>query len=322
LEKRIVWGVVLGALIYAGIALFSDARDLIELLVQFPVRVIALALGLSLVNYALRFVKWHAYLRKLGFRIPVTSSLNIFLAGMVMSVTPGKVGEVLKSLLLKERHGLPVATTAPVVFAERITDLLGLFVIAGVGIMTFDYGRLAFAISLAMVLALIVVLNRPALVAKLLDWSERLPLVGGLRAKFEEAYRSTRALLDWRLLSWTTLISVIGWSMEALAFWLILDALGAQHATLELAAFVFSMTTILGAVSFLPGGLGVTEGSMIGVLLVLGVFAAESSAAAATYLIRFTTLWFGVLVGFVALMWFRTRAPEPDQRDESVSNGG
>lgn len=312
LEKRIVWGVILGAVVYAGIALFSDARQLLDLLAGFPLTVMAAALGLSVLNYGFRFIKWHAYLGRLGFHIPVGSSLNVFLAGMVMSVTPGKVGEVLKSLLLKERHGLPVAKTAPVVFAERVTDLLGLFVIAGVGITTFDYGRWAFGVSLAMVVALILVLNRPSLVSALLDMCDKLPLVGRFRPKLEEAYASTRRLLGWKILSWTTLVSVIGWSMEALAFWLILNALGAENAGLELAAFVFSMTTILGAVSFLPGGLGVTEGSMIGVLLVMSVFTNEASAAAATYLIRFATLWFGVLVGFVALIWFRVREPKSD----------
>lgn len=321
LEKRIVWGVVLGALVYAGIALFTDASDLMGLLVRFPVSVIAAALGLSLVNYALRFVKWHAYLCRLGYGIPLRSSLTIFLAGMVMSVTPGKVGEVLKSLLLKERHGLPIAKTAPVVFAERITDLLGLFVIAGVGILTFDFGRVAFGVSVVLVFGLIVVLNRPVLVARLLEWSERLPLIGRFRGKLEEAYASTQSLLDWKLMSWTTLVSVVGWSMEAVAFWLILDALGAHQATLELAAFVFSMTTILGAVSFLPGGLGVTEGSMIGVLVVMGVFADESSAAAATYLIRFTTLWFGVVVGFVALLWFRVRQSDSGASTDASREG-
>ncbi|QDG54178.1 flippase-like domain-containing protein [Persicimonas caeni] len=315
LEKRIVWGVILGAVVYAGIALFSDVSELLDHLATFPLAVMAAALGLSVLNYGFRFLKWHAYLGRLGFRIPAGSSLNIFLAGMVMSVTPGKVGEVLKSLLLKERHGLPVAKTAPVVLAERITDLLGLFVIAGIGITTFDYGRWAFGVSLGLVLALILVLNRPSLVGALLDLCEKLPLVGGLRPKLEDAYASTRRLLGWKLLSWTTLISVIGWSMEALAFYLILDALGAQHAGIELAAFVFSMTTILGAVSFLPGGLGVTEGSMIGVLMVMAVFAEQSSAAAATYLIRFATLWFGVVVGFVALIWFRAREPEPESLD-------
>lgn len=300
-----MWGVVLGVLVYACLALVGDARQLGAHLASFPLGVMAAALGLSLVNYGLRFIKWQVFLGRLGFGLGVWESFNIFVAGMVMSVTPGKVGEVLKSLLLKERHGFPVAHTAPVVFAERVTDLLGLFVIAAAGITVFDYGRVAFGVSLALVIGLIVVLNRPALVAGLLDGLERLPWVDRFRDKLDEAYEATRKLLGWKLLSWTTVLSVLGWSMEALAFFLILDALGAEQATVGLAAFVFSMTTILGAVSFLPGGLGVTEASMVGALVLLGVSQVESIAVAATYLIRFSTLWFGVLLGGIALVWLR-----------------
>jgi uncharacterized protein (TIRG00374 family) len=237
---------------------------------------------------------------------------------MAMSVTPGKVGEVLKSVLLKERYGLAMARSAPIVFAERITDLLGLFVIAGVGIAIFDFGRVAFGLTLIMIGLLIFILNRPKIVAKLLDFWEKLPLVGHLRGHLDESYQAARLLLSWRLLTWTTFISVVGWSMEALAFYLILHALGADQATLQLAAFIFSMTTILGAVSFLPGGLGVAEGSMIGALMLMQVFADESNATAATYLIRFATLWFGVLLGLGALAWFRTRrqmSPAAQERE-------
>ncbi len=317
LERRIVGGVVLGALVYAAIALSTDVRALVSHLTSLPLTIMAAALGLSLLNYAMRFAKWHFFLGRLGMRIPVGSSLNIFLAGMVMSVTPGKVGEVLKSVLLKERHGFPVARSAPVVFAERVTDLLGLFVIAAVGITTFDFGRVAFGVSLGLVIALIVALNSPPLIARLLDVCEKLPVVGRFRPQLEQSYESARQLLKVGVLSWTTLLSVVGWSMEAVAFYLILDALGSPHATLQLAAFVFAMTTILGAVSFLPGGLGVTEGSMIGVLLVMHAFDAEAGAAAATYLIRFATLWFGVVLGMGALVVFRLRSQPSAEADEA-----
>ncbi|AWV90444.1 lysylphosphatidylglycerol synthase transmembrane domain-containing protein [Bradymonas sediminis] len=305
LEKRILWGVIFGALVYAAIALFTDAKGLLASLASFPVSVVLAALGLSVLNYALRFAKWQLYLKKLNFAVPLGASLNIFIAGMAMSVTPGKIGEVLKSMLLKERYDLPVARSAPIVFAERITDLLGLFVIAGVGIATFDFGRVAFGAALVLVGLLIVVLNRPSIVHKLLNLWEKLPLVGHLRGPLEQSYEAARELLSWRLLSGTTVLSVLGWSMEAFAFYLILHALGAEHATLQSASFIFAMTTILGAISFLPGGLGVAEASMIGVLMLMGIFGDESSATAATYLIRFTTLWFGVLLGLGALGWFR-----------------
>ncbi|MBA2661475.1 MAG: flippase-like domain-containing protein [Bradymonadaceae bacterium] len=318
LERRILWGVILGVIIYAAIGLLTDARSLAAELLDFPLRTFAGALGLTLVNYALRFLKWHYYLRRLGHRVEWLHSLNVFLAGLVMSVTPGKVGEVLKSLLLRDSRGIPAAQTAPIVIAERLTDLLGLFVIAGVGIISFDFGRPVFVASLIVVAASILFLQQPRLVTGLLDLWQRFPVVGSMRPKLDEAYASMRRLLTLPVLAWTTLLSVLAWSMEALAFYWILVTLGASETTLYLAFFIYAITTILGAVSFLPGGLGVTEGSMIGVLLLSGVFAAQSTAAAATYLIRFATLWFGVLVGFVALIVFRSthvqsvNSPEPE----------
>ncbi len=71
--------------------------------------------------------------------------------------------------------------------------------------------------------------------------------------------------------------------------------------------FLFAVTTIAGAVSFLPGGLGVTEGGMIGGLAWMGMLEDEASASAAAYLIRLVTLWFGVGLGIVSLAIFRVR---------------
>lgn len=307
-DKRILWGVIFGVVIYAVIGLAADAQEMADALLSFPVWVFLGALGLTVINYGVRFLKWHYYLHCVDIReVPVGMSLNVFLAGLVMSVTPGKIGEVLKSLLLREAKGIPAARTAPIVIAERLTDLLGLFLIASAGVAIFDYGRWAFAVSVGIVVAAVVVLNQPALIAWGLKQWAKLPVVGALHVKLEEAYASMRQLVGWRALGVGTLMSVVSWSMEGVAFWWILDALGGLDATLFKALFIFSMTTILGAVSFLPGGLGVTEGTMIGGLMLLGVFEARFLAAAATYLIRFATLWFGVVVGFVALIIFRRR---------------
>ncbi len=307
LERRILWGMIFGIVTYAAIGLLTDARALAAELLHFPFTTFLGALGLTLVNYALRFGKWHYYLNKLGFKIAPLHSLNVFLAGLAMSVTPGKVGEVLKSLLLRESHQIPAAQTAPIVIAERLTDLLGLFVIAAFGVASFEFGRPVFVVSVGVVCVAILVLQQPRLVHKILDLVERLPVLGPMRTKFDEAYTSMQKLLTLPVLAWTTLLSVLAWSMEALAFYWILTTLGATDMTLYLAFFIYAITTILGAVSFLPGGLGVTEGSMIGVLLLLGSFTARSTAAAATYLIRFATLWFGVILGFIALLIFRFR---------------
>ena len=323
MEKRILWGVMFGILVYVIIMLVMDAGKLGEQALLFPWWIFAAALGLTVINYGVRFLKWQYYLKTLGFRVGWGVSLNVFLAGMVMSVTPGKIGEVLKSVLLREACGIPAAQTAPIIVAERLTDLLGLFLIASLGVALFDYGRWAFFISLALVGGGVLLLGQPRVVGwGIVQWA-RLPGVGKLHVKLGEAYASMRQLLGPKVLGVTTVMSALSWSMEGVAFYWFMLGLNAPGASLFKAMFIFSMTTILGAVSFLPGGLGVTEGGMIAGLKLLGVFEDTASAALATYLIRFATLWFGVLLGFVALLLFKRRVGQgaPKKGEEGGERG-
>ncbi|MFB6373284.1 MAG: YbhN family protein, partial [Bradymonadaceae bacterium] len=306
LTRRILVGLLLGVLVYAGLGMLTDAREVIAHASRFPLGVFFGALALTLVNYALRFLKWHLYLGKLGIEVPVGESLTVFIAGMVMAVTPGKVGEVFKSFLLRESRSVPAASTAPIVVAERMTDLLGMVLIAALGVVSFDYGRTVLGVTLVLLVVGIVILNQRELVLGWLEWSGDLPVIGRFQNKLEEAYRSMHELVDLPIFTGTTLLSAVAWSMEGLALYWILVALDASGVTVYAAFFVYAISTIAGAISFLPGGLGVTEGGMIVLLTdVFGYFDGASAATLATYIIRFATLWFGVGLGAVALIWFR-----------------
>ncbi len=312
LGRRIGAGIVFGVVLYAVFAAATDAAAVGRALGTLPATLFALALGLSLVNYAMRWAKWEFYLRTLGIRIGAGESVFVFLSGLTMSITPGKVGEVLKSVLLKERRGIAVERTAPIVVAERVTDLFGLIVIASFGIATFDYGRAVFVVVLAGLVGVMVGLQFPSWVSGGLDLVERLPWLGNHRAAFDAAYASMRELVRPIPLVVTTLMSTLSWSMEAAAFHFIIEALDPLRLEATVSSFVFAMTTILGAVSFLPGGLGVTEGTMVGALLLFGVFEAEAKAVSATYLIRLATLWFGVALGVLGLVAFRATSPRSE----------
>lgn len=318
--RRTVYGLMLGVVVYAGFALLGDARALLEHAGQIPLLVVVGACGLSTVNYLIRFAKWHYYLRLLKLRVPSAHSLLVFLAGLVMSISPGKVGEVIKSVLLKRSQNIDIARTAPVVFAERLTDLLGLFILAGVGIVVFAYGVVAFAAALAVVLAFILVVQSPPLVEAILDLVEKVPFVRRFRGELDRAYAATRTLLKWGPLTTTTLLSAIAWSMEVVAFAWILHHLGVPTLPWFEAFFVYSTSTLVGALSFLPGGLGLTEGSLTGLLLWLELLQDVNSALVATYLIRLTTLWFGVVVGAVAFLLYEARQRRRERQCSGSKN--
>ena len=316
--QRALIGVVLGVLLYVGAVLYVDLGRVTAALAGCAWSAVVFALLLSSVNYLLRFLKWELCLGWLGVRGPgpedapgltYRRSLLIYLAGLSMSVTPGKVGEVLRSYLLRLTDGVPFSRTAPVVVADRLTDLVALVVLSLVGVSQFQEYLPIVLITLALVVAGVVVLGTPRLCLALLRLLARLPGLAKLSARAEALVDSSAALLRLRPLLLLSLISVVGWGLECVGYWLIVRGLVGAEASLALCTFLWSTTTLIGALSFLPGGLGATEGSLAVLVARLATGVSQPAALATTLLIRACTLWYGELVGGVALAVLVRKAP-------------
>lgn len=338
LLRRTLIGVALGVLVYVVILLVFGVRDVADALAGFAFWTIAAALGLSSINYLLRFWKWELALGWLDVRggsqglhapaqqLGLGRSALIYLAGLSMSVTPGKLGEVLRSVLLRASDNVPFTRTAPIVAADRLSDLIALVVLALTGVLGVSEFReyLPQVIgALLLVAAGVVVLGSPRLFGALLDLCAKLPLVGKLADKARGMVESAAVLLQLRYLLLLSAISVVGWGLECVGYWLILRGFAGVEASLLLCTFLWSATTLIGALSFLPGGLGATEASL-GVLVVrFAVGVSQPIAVASTLLIRACTLWYGELVGAAALGLFMrdpqlraaAREPQPNEHE-------
>lgn len=292
-------GLLLGFLALLGLALFGDLRQVSGAVLRFRWVFFPLVLGLTLFNYALRFVKWHYYLSQIGAAgIPIPQSARLFVAGFPLAVTPGKVGEVLKGVWLKQISGVPVSRGVSVVVAERISDGLAVLVLSTAGVIAFPQYWPGFAFVLAVLLGLIVVSQIRPLALGLLRFGERLPLVRSFIHSLHEFYESSYMLFRPKSSFIAISLGSISWLGEGLGMYLILLGLGIPSGwrTLSIAVFVLSFSIVVGAVSALPGGLGAAEASIAGMFSVLLGMAPEQ-AAAATLLIRMATLWFGVSLG-------------------------
>lgn len=316
LRRRLLIGLGLGLLIFLALAVWGGLREVWHTLLGLRWALLPLILGFTALNYLLRWWKWHYYLGLLGIHdIGRVDSGLLFIAGMTMAVTPGKIGEVFKSYLLKRLNGTPISRSAPIVVAERLTDGLGMLLITGIGLTRYRYGLPAFIVLLAGAAALIAVVQARPLMMRLLDLGERFRPIRRFGAPLRQLYESAYQLLRWKPLLLMTLLSAVSWFGECVAFYYVLRGLevpGGADLLLQ-ASFIFSASTLLGLVSFLPGGLGVAEASYAGLLRTLGTFeplpAQEATAAAATaaFLIRLCTLWFGVGLGALALFWLSQR---------------
>ena len=299
LRRRLLAGLVLGFIVVLGLALLGDVRQVTEHLAAFSWQLTPLILACTLFNYALRFVKWHFYLGLVGVRqFPLVESARLFVGGFPLAVTPGKVGEALKGVWLNQRTGVPVARGVPVVVAERISDGLAVLALSTLGVIAYPRYWPAFASVLGILVTGVILTQIRPLAVGVITWAGRLPVVGGLAGPLREFYEGTYALFRPLPTLAAVALGTVAWLGEGVGFYLVLRGLGVPPGweTLSVAIFVLSFSTIVGAVSTLPGGLGAAEASIAGMLGLLLALPA-GTAAAATLLIRFATLWFGVALG-------------------------
>ncbi|MDH5674222.1 MAG: flippase-like domain-containing protein [Myxococcales bacterium] len=310
LFRKIAVAAVLGAIIFGALAIYADVQELQRTARSFAPSAFVAGLGLAAGNYVLRIARWHYYLRRLGLHVPLMESSLTFLAGFVMSVTPGKVGEVFKSLLLYESRGTSITRTAPIVIAERLTDLLALVLLTALGALTFEHGP-AVAVGGAVVVAglLLVCAYRP-LGHALLALADRLPLVSRFSHKLHEAYDALLEMTRPAPLFIGGAVAFAAWGLECLSLHVIVHGFAGASIELDASTFAYSASTLAGAVAMMPGGLGVTEVGMTALLTSLGKSGlTHPVATATTILVRIATLWFAVVIGIVALALHRSLVP-------------
>jgi uncharacterized protein (TIRG00374 family) len=317
--RRLLPGLLLGFVVFLAVALIGDLRQVGQEVRAFNWRMFPLAMALTLFNYALRGLKFHYYLRQVGANdgrwlslvetsyrpIPLCESLRLFVAGFPLAMTPGKVGEVLKAVWIEQKTGIPTARGVAVVVAERISDGLAVLLLSTLGVVAYPQYWPGFAFVLAALLGVIVVSQIRPLAHALLDVWARLPLVGRFGGTLRQFYEGSFALFR----PSATLIGVglgmVSWLGEGVGFYAILLGLGVPPGwqIFSIAVFILAFSTVVGAASALPGGLGAAKASIGGMLVLLGGLT-SGTAAAATLLIRFATLWFGVALGLAA--WARS----------------
>jgi uncharacterized protein (TIRG00374 family) len=303
--RRWVWFAIAVVIGLAAFSMVGDVRHLGDRMNGFSWLAFVAALGLALANYTLRFVRWELYLRMQDVRVPVASSAVVFGAGLSLAITPAKLGELVKSYLLREMHDVPAPRTAPIIVAERVTDLIALLCLAVVGVAAYGVDPTLVIAAGALIAVGLVLLAWQRPTRALIDLVTRPGRLRRLREPLHETLGHLSSLCRPGPLALATLIAVPAWGCECVGFAVICDGFPGAHVGLGLAMVIYAGTTIAGALSFLPGGLGVTEGMMT--LALVRWRLDRATAVAATLLTRLATLWFAVLLGIAFLTLARRR---------------
>ena len=305
-KKKILISIAFGAVIYLAFSIYADFDKLLNSFKVFNWTWLPFILLLSFLNYIFRFFKWHYYLNILEIKLKWKESFLIFLSAFTMSVTPGKMGEVLKSYLLKEENNTPVSKSAPIVLAERLTDFVSIILLCIIGSFVFDYGQVIILIIGFVFIITILLLSIKSLSLKIISLLGKIDFLRKHIEKIETAYESIYQMIRLKPLIISTFISLISWFFECLGFYFVIHIFSSAsglNISLLSATFIYAFSTLIGAIAMLPGGVGATEASLTG-LLVLSKIPKDISVAS-TIIIRLATLWFAVFVGIISVFLFQ-----------------
>ncbi len=291
----------LGLLFLLGLYGLTRATDWQSVLAEFtrlyPWQILTL-LTLSAANYALRGLRWHLFVRALPLAVPLSTNLVQFLGGFAMSLTPGRVGELVRLRWLSRVSKAPLDRAAPVMIADRASDLTALALLLGAAL-ALSASAMRGAVPVAC-LALVTgfAATHPGLLRGLANAAfhasgRRAPR---LFARLRRAARALSAFTRAGILLPALALGLLGWGAEAWSFQLLLHWLG-DDISLARAAAIFIFATLAGGLTGAPGGLGGAEAAMVALLALDGT--PLSVAIAATALIRVTTLWFAVALGIL-----------------------
>lgn len=296
---------VLAIVLYAAMALYGDGALVWQAITSLDGTIWFAILALSLGNYLLRYWRWHCYISHgASYDLGHLKHLAIYLSGFSLTMTPGKAGEAMRSLYLKQ-HDVPHSRSLGALFVERIMDLFAILIMACCGffVVVGNNATAQFAVLLmfaAMFAAIIVVkIPRQKIMAS--------KLVRSLPQKLREAIffvgttlDSARYLLSLRFLLLGLTLGVVAWGLEGYGLYLVMQQYQPDTTTIALAMAIYGLGILLGALSMSPAGLGASEIAMTSLLVMAGFD--MPSAIAITYICRLATLWFAVLIGLVCLL--------------------
>lgn len=304
LRGKFILSLAMGVAVVLGLAVYGDLPNILGAVRDFNWALLPLIIGLTLGNYGLRYIKWEFYLKIVGIRgIRRRDSFLIFFGGLSMVMTPGKVGEWLKSFLLKEVADVPYTRSAPIIVAERLSDGIAMMLLALAGVLVFNLGTEIVIVGAVVIGAVVAAIQIRPIAFRLLGLASRVPLIASRAHDLRALYDSSYELFRPKALAIAVGIGLVSWGLECVALYLVYIGLGVP-ATAELllqSTFILASATLAGSLLLMPGGLGVAEASIVGLSqFLLGV--SREVASAGALLIRLSTLWFGVLVGVVCLL--------------------
>ncbi|MBU1220828.1 flippase-like domain-containing protein [Myxococcota bacterium] len=297
-SRRIFLFILLFIIIYVLMTLWAGYDNILKAFSSVPLYTFAVGISLASLNYVFRYIRWVLLLKTGDISISNGKNMLIFLSGFSLTMTPGKVGEAVKSVLLA-REGIAIEKTLGIVIYERLSDLAAVTLLALSGFIFYRKGFSVIAAAISIVGILLFILSSELIRNWFLDLLRKVKVPPVILEKISGLIVHTQKYLTLKTHIRTLPWAVAGWAAEGIAFFVIVRILGIPLGVFE-GIFVFSVSTLAGVL--FPGGLGGMEGMM---LFLLRSRADAGLLVISIFILRICTLWWATLCGIVALFFLK-----------------
>ena len=285
--------------LYAAFLIGSDINTIYDKISYFKIEYIPIILPLVSSGWFVLFFRWHLLLQNAKISIPVKDSFLILASGFAVTIIPGKVGELVKSQLLKTKFGIARSKTVPIVILEQFYSAVGIVALSFFGIWYFELGAYVLGFfTAALAFAVILLLSRKTF-NKIVLLLEKKRFTSKFVEPLSSSYDGIKNGIKGPIVLYASSLSMLFWVIEAVTIYFILLAFGVE--VIEFLTIVSTYTTsiMLGILSFLPLGLGVVEGTLASFFVIQGI--EVSLSLTIVVVIRLFTRWYTVSFGFIAL---------------------
>jgi len=290
----IIFGIIC---LYIGIALYSDISKISEHFMKANILFLLLVLPIEICAFFVRSIRQKVLLDAIDVNISFVSNFKIFIAGLSMTITPGGSGGIIKSHFLKKNFNYSNSKTLPLVFVERFHDFLAVNTIIIFSLFFFYLWQSIVLVLVSSIFLTVIffLMRKKNLLSRFLIKMKNIKFISSLIPSVEFS-NSLVSLNTSKTTVKAWIISVSSWLIEIISAYFVFKSFGIDLHIIEVGQIVYS-SILIGALSFLPAGIGFTEGSIITLMVEKGY--ELSVVSAMVLMLRILTIWFATAVGFI-----------------------
>jgi len=283
--------------LYIVFLIVSDFSVIREKIFDFKTDYLPIILLLAPLSWVIVFFRWHFLLKNSNIIIPKKENFKIYMAGYAMSVTPGKVGELIKSQFLKSKYGVSRKNTLPIIISEYFYHMVGVLVVSIIGVYYFEFSLYIIILTSALIIITLTIISSETFFKKFVNLISKRNFLKKYVSPISDSHIILKKSTRGKIFIISSVLSIAFWLTEVLIVYFVFLSFNILNFEFFKIAAIYTTSLILGMLSFLPMGVGVVEGSLAGFLNYEGIDI--SIALTLVILIRIFTRWYGVIAGLI-----------------------